>query len=194
MSRFTPEYWKEIDGLNELITLTAPSNHLTPVRINTILEAITAIGQKKGMLQVSAGSPLTVEILNKIEWDYIALGSLKEIFKKQYEAISEYHRKMFVLDMLWAQFNEAVGDKQRISVIQDAIRALKISNNMESSELEKINKEELKNFLLKSLTSYCQEILPEIKKVFSNPKLLPKNTVFTATVELEEKGRFFSNK
>ena len=38
-----------------------------------------------GPITFSSGSPLTVEILKKTEWNYIALDSLKEIFEEQFK-------------------------------------------------------------------------------------------------------------
>ncbi|MDO8747575.1 MAG: hypothetical protein Q7J72_00445, partial [Candidatus Omnitrophota bacterium] len=136
-----------------------------------------------------AGSPLTVEILKKIEWNNIVWNSFKEILEERFKKINEYHGKMFVMNNLLDPLNAAKGDKQKIRIIQYAI-AVSITGAADSSEIVKKNLEELRNLLLESLTSYYQKILPEIREAFSNPYFeVFSKTPFTTTVDLENKRR-----
>ena len=91
---------------------------------------------------------------------------------------------MFVMDNLLNPFNVAKGDKQKILVIQDAI-AMSISDTAESSEIEKKNKEELRNFIIEGLTSYYQKMLPRIREAFSNHDFSDSKAEFSDNVNLE---------
>ena len=110
-------------------------------------------------------SPLTVEILKKIEWKYIVLDSLEKIFKERFEK-QEYHGKLFVIDNFWKRFSEERSDNQKIQAIRDAM-AVSMPKTVESSKIKEANKNELSELIFGGLRSYYQKISQEIKTYLS---------------------------